>query len=111
MNRSKFLIYANYLYCIIILFLLFFVSGFSLGSKEQVDHVIETQPILFFLGRLLVDFVFVVLCLLIVLLLNVLAKWFLKENQFLIGKTVWIQGAACMFAAIAYILFFMLGRS
>lgn len=61
-NYSEWIFYLlNIIFVLLIFYPLFFVSFFSLGSKEDHMNIMETEPIQFIAFRFLFDVLFVVM--------------------------------------------------
>jgi len=111
MKFNRLFLALNTFYCLIIIFFLFFLSLFSLGSLSQMKTSVKNSPLLYFLGRFVIDFVFVLFCCFIVLLLNLIVKRLTNTYNFQLWRIFFLEVIITLAFGALFIIASMVGLS
>ena len=91
-NYSEWIFYLlNIIFVLLIFYPLFFVSFFSLGSKEDHINIMESEPIQFIAFRFLFDVFFVVIIMMPICIANIGLKIILEIKKEGVLKVIFLD--------------------
>ncbi len=82
----------NIIFILLVLYPLFFVNFFSLGSEEDHANIMETKPMSFIAFRFLFDVFFVVIMMVPIYLANIVLKIILEiKNKSILIRAMFLD--------------------
>lgn len=103
-KESSLINVINVVLSIIIVVTLFFITIFSIGSKEHHEDIIKNSRTSFILSKLFINSLFIVLCMLILLIINLILKKIFNTKNYKIGKTLILETFIYLIFALIFIL-------
>lgn len=89
---------------IIVLFVLFFLAIFWIGSKEQHEQILSNGLASFFLIKLFIDIIAVLVALAVLWLINIGLKYLFKMPDYNIKKIIMLEAIIYILSSIVFIL-------
>lgn len=93
LNYSEWIFYLmNIIFILLILYPLFFVNFFSLGSEEDHVNIMETEPISFIAFRFLFNVFFVIIMMVPIYFANIVLKIILEiKNKSILIRAMFLD--------------------